>query len=143
VYDVGKQKAICEEMIASACELANKETDRERRRTVLLEQFLSPFLNLAPALKNTSFSEEQEWRLIGGPFKLGHPQIQFRPASWAVVPYFEFELTEREPLEIEEIVVGPNPYPELARRSVEYLVASLPVKCKRVTEYAGTIRISG
>ena len=99
-------------------------------------------MQVAPALENPSFEEEREWRLVRGP--LDGPdvgEVRFRPGKYAVIPYREFTLAEKgDPLELEEIIIGPNPDPQQARGSVEYLLKSRNVRCRAIVEYSGTYR---
>lgn len=76
-----------------------------------------------------------------GPFDDPDPHVHFRPGKYAVIPYREFALAdENTPLDVEEIVIGPNPDLTQARKSVEYLVMARNVRCKRIVEYSGTFR---
>lgn len=140
-YDKEKQKAICEEIISDACSAVGKEADAKKRRSVVMEAFALPFVRTAPALKNPSFHEEQEWRLVGGPFERNHSSIRFRPSRYSIIPYFEFALAqEGGTLEVEEIVVGPNPDMSQAHESAKYLISCRGARCKRIEEYSGTYR---
>jgi len=140
-YDERVQRNICEEIIAEACSAANHEIESARRNNAVVDGFISPFLRLAPTLKNISFNEEKEWRVIGGPFAADDPQICFRAGTFAVIPYYKFLLADgREPLRIADVVVGPNPESSLAKNSVEYLLKCHGVECKLVRESPGTYR---
>jgi hypothetical protein len=140
-YDEEKQKAICEQIISDACSTAGAETDAAERKRIVVDEFVVPFVRAAPALKNPSFHEEQEWRLVAGPFTKDHPSIRFRPGRYAVIPYFEFALArDGATLEIEQIVVGPNPDTSQAKDSVRYLISTRGADCKRINGYSGTLR---
>jgi hypothetical protein len=43
------------------------------------------------AMKHDSFAEEREWRLVGTVDER-HPQINFRPGRFGLVPHYEFQL---------------------------------------------------
>jgi hypothetical protein len=140
-YDEGKQKAICEQLISEACSAVGEETDARERKRIVVGEFVVPFVRAAPALKNPSFQEEQEWRLVGGPFPKDHPSIRFRASRYAVIPYFEFALAQDGAiLEIERVVVGPNPDTPQAKDSVSYLISARGARCKRIEGYSGTLR---
>jgi hypothetical protein len=114
---------------------------QEKRKRIVVDEFVVPFVRTAPALKNASFHEEQEWRLVGGPFPKDNPSIRFRPGRYAVIPYFEFALAQDgATLEIERIVIGPNPDTPRAKDSVSYLISTRGASCKRVDGYSGTLR---
>jgi hypothetical protein len=98
-------------------------------------------MRIAPALKNPSFEEEQEWRLIRGPFEAPDKQVRFRPGKYAVIPYREFVLADPDAaLEFEEVIVGPNPDPEQAENSLLYLFTACGVKYNKISNYTGTLR---
>jgi hypothetical protein len=150
-YDPVKQRAICEELISEGCRAAEEAVkqppppsgqSKEQIQTIgLWARFVEPFMRIAPALKNPSFEEEREWRLVRGPFDAPDPQVRFRPDKYAVIPYREFALADaNSPLDVEDIIIGPNPDPTQARKSVEYLVEARRVRCKRIVEYSGTYR---
>jgi hypothetical protein len=150
-YDPVKQRAICEELISAGCLAAeeavrqtpstNEQSNESTQTAGLWAGFVEPFMRIAPALKNPSFEEEREWRLVRGPFDVPDPQVRFRPGKYAVIPYREFALADVDsPLDVEEIIIGPNPDPTQARKSVEYLVETREVRCKRILEYSGTYR---
>jgi hypothetical protein len=86
--------------------------ERERlARTVLLPEMAR--------VKEPSFSEEREWRLL---VIEGRPErILFRLGPTGVVPYVEVALPE--PSAVREIVIGPSAEQRLHRRAVEQLLA--------------------
>jgi hypothetical protein len=74
-------------------------------------------LRIAPLLKNLSFSEEREWRLVLPlePIHLPtrHP-IQFRPTRDALVPYIAYPLrspNQEGPIACREVILGPGSHP--------------------------------
>jgi hypothetical protein len=104
------------------------------------------FLNYAPALKHESFKEESEWRLITyheyDGFMAGQmdfvsrrkDNIYFREGTSTLVPYLELSLFDRRTdsdtnpnpdiLCFNEIIVSPNPNPELARAACGLMLGS-------------------
>jgi hypothetical protein len=101
LYEERLQRNICEAIIAEACIAANHEMDTEERKDTVVNGFIPLFLRRPPTLKNISFSEEKEWRVIGGPFAADDHQICFRAGTFAVIPYRTFLLAdEGEPLRI-------------------------------------------
>jgi Protein of unknown function (DUF2971) len=78
---------------------------------------------LGPALKDPTFSEEVEWRLVSLASSFRTEQPDFRAARSMLIPYFAHTLGAHEdvPL-VAEIVVGPTPYPDLAKQAVEALL---------------------
>ena len=86
--------------------------ERERlARTVLLPEMAR--------VKEPSFSEEKEWRLLV--IEERPERILFRIGASGVVPYVEVAMPEPTP--VREIVIGPAPDQLLHRRGVEQLLA--------------------
>jgi hypothetical protein len=153
-YDATNQKAICDELISDGCRAADEAVTtysksaaphkygKKSIQTVgLWHRIIEPSIRFAPALKNPSFQEEREWRLVRNPFDTPDSQVRFRPSKYAVIPYREFSLADKNrPLHFEEIIIGPNPDPIQARKSVEYLLEAKGVRCKRISDYSGTYR---
>jgi hypothetical protein len=161
-YDPEKQKAICEAMISDACQEAQEVEGRGRESALNYSFFLS-FMSAAPALKNPSFQEEREWRVVRGPFLRKHDiyapetdlegnplnlgwlqkrdNLHFRASKYAVIPYLDFALADDDgPLDVEQIIVGPNPDTRQAKKSIEYFLKNHSVRCKSIAEYSGTYR---
>jgi hypothetical protein len=69
----------------------------------------------APILKDPSFREELEWRVISGPLMCTSQRFDFCEGQSMLIPYYRFALEledEGLPLQVHEIVVGPTPNPE-------------------------------
>jgi hypothetical protein len=160
-YEPIKQSAICAELIENGCTAAeeaqaylgkrpvqperNEKVDQRVAQIVgIYEGFVLPLMRIAPAIKNQSFEEECEWRIVRGPlspFDEPDSNILFRPGKYAVIPYLEFALAEKDSmLDVEEIIIGPSPDPEQTRKSVEYLLKLRGVRCKEIHGYSGTYR---
>jgi len=161
VYDPTEQEAICKEIIAHAAAAAEAvqndpltvppDTEMGKKLAKIVaesvkmwEAFIGPMMQIAPALKNPTFEEEREWRVVRGPFSEqdAPPRgLCFRAGKYTVIPYLNFELADQDrPLELDEIIVGPNPDPDQAIRSVKYLLEAENVRCRNVREYSGTLR---
>ena len=78
---------------------------------------------LAPALKDPSFAEEQEWRLVCLPASFENDARQFRQGRSMLVPYYTHRFSTKAPVPIEELVVGPTPHPALARDATRALLS--------------------
>jgi hypothetical protein len=85
---------------------------------------LVAYLNrYAPILKHKSFAEEKEWRIISRPLPCSHERFSYRPSASMLIPYFRIPLSSaQQPFEVQEVVVGPTPYPEQSARSVQGLL---------------------
>lgn len=77
--------------------------------------FAVQITELAPTLKDPSFEEEREWRLISPPQRFG--DLWYRPGRHTIVPYKPFPLRHdgQDALATVEVKVGPTVHPELAQ----------------------------
>lgn len=75
-------------------------------------------------IKNPSFAEEKEWRLISKTKSNWHTKELFRASKGLIVPYVKIEFPGPENREFWKhvrVVVGPSPYPEESRLSAKKL----------------------
>jgi hypothetical protein len=81
---------------------------------------------LIPALKNSQFEEEREWRLVAIPMpKHQHRIVQYRSGPNGIVPYIPIDLAEDgEPLKLEKIYVGPRQEPSIGVETASAFLAS-------------------
>ena len=80
---------------------------------MMAEMYLAGFIQLAPLLKDKSFEEEREWRLVSDP--LVRSEFRFRVGRGGIlVPYCEFDPVREEALELPEVLVGPTPHKQAA-----------------------------
>jgi hypothetical protein len=124
VYDEIKQSELIEEVIAEVARFGYQfdsehpdQQDRLFREAFKLFERLVPLLG--PVIKHRTFDEESEWRLISPAESLGPMTPELRPGRSMLVPYIEHRLaSDDERLDLAEIIVGPTPHPELAKKSV-------------------------
>lgn len=96
-------------------------------------------VEFAPIYKHGSFSEENECRIIIDGMDIKSEIIQYRNGASMVVPYIELELEpEGSGLEIEldEVIVGPTPHPEISKASVEAFLKKEGIKFGKVVNSA-------
>lgn len=96
-----------------------------------LNDIFNPFIKCLSRFKHKGFSEEKEIRLIsflpnltGGRREGGgrlEKVIKFRASQNMLVPYIEL-FEGRDTLPIKEIKVGPSPYVEMRKRSIQILL---------------------
>jgi hypothetical protein len=81
---------------------------------------LLAYLNrYAPILKDESFSEEKEWRVISRPLINQSADFSFREGQSLLIPYSKFPLSYDDmPFRLKEVVIGPTPDPERSRSSI-------------------------
>lgn len=85
------------------------------------DKYLPDFVAFAAYMKDPSFSDEHEWRIVGR-FRGDDKLVNLRPGRSLLVPYVQFNLyskTDRSP--IYDICVGPTPDPRLAINSLSLL----------------------
>jgi hypothetical protein len=87
---------------------------------------------LAPALKDPSFAEEQEWRLVCLPASFENDTPQFRQGRSMLVPYYTHRFPKKAPVPIEELVIGPTPHPTLARDATRSLLSAYELPSSKV-----------
>lgn len=96
--------------------------------------FVAQFLIVAPALKDPSFSEEREWRMISRPLSVKHPQMAHRQGTSMLIPHFEFSIGDSpKEIPIAEVIIGPTPHPELAKESLTSYLRNQGVPSKQVS----------
>jgi hypothetical protein len=83
---------------------------------------LLPYLyRYAPMLKNQSFEEEREWRIISRP--IFAQRLDYREGRSLIIPYYRLPLWEDgQKTEIHEIIVGPTRDVERSIKSVSRLI---------------------
>jgi hypothetical protein len=82
------------------------------------DKFLPDFVAFAPYMKDPSFIDEREWRIVGN-VRGDDNRVNLRPGRSILVPYVPIDLyssTARSP--IYDIRVGPTPEPILAMNSL-------------------------
>jgi hypothetical protein len=98
----------------------------------LAQKFLEDFSVLAPFIKDPSFAEEREWRIVSTELQADDPLIAVRPSRGILVPYYSFPLEDAEGVAaIERLWIGPMPHPQLAKRALDRFAAlnsSLPIR---------------
>ena len=83
---------------------------------------LLPYLyQYAPMLKDQSFAEEREWRIISGP--IFAQDLDYREGRSLIIPYYRLPLWEEsQKTEIFEIIVGPTRDVERSIKSVSRMI---------------------
>ena len=87
---------------------------------------LWPYLNrYGPILKDATFSEEKEWRIITRPLMCTFDRFDYRQGKSMLIPYYRLPLADAQGrLQIEEVVIGPTPHVEQSQHSlVSFLIS--------------------
>jgi hypothetical protein len=88
----------------------------------------SRFLQIAPVIKHSKFSEEQEWRLISEPISITADRTKYRQGRSTILPYLELKLatTYEHLLKLYvHVIVGPTAHKELAFDAVKNLLVCM------------------
>lgn len=85
--------------------------------------FADRLARIAPLLKDHSFADEKEWRLVAQGVSVLN--LEYRPGESMLIPYRSIPIgDEDEFASISEIIVGPTPHPDLSLASVRSLAIS-------------------
>jgi hypothetical protein len=120
VYARADQERILHETFVK-CLQEYRETRSEQQAPTLQGLIRTDFLAVAATIKNPSFSEEREWRLVSEPKALNRESWGIRRGASFLAPYYRLALGDRERSPIAEIVVGPTPNPDLSAYSIVFL----------------------
>ena len=108
----------------------------DRKKDSIKDEFLPSGGNLvaylhryAPILKNSSFMEEKEWRVITHPLMCTSERFDFRPGNSMLIPFYRLPLVDEQgKMKIHEIIVGPTPHIEQSLNSVRSFLVSNKLK---------------
>lgn len=123
VYNTALQMELVTYLIDSWCrEFGGHKTVQHEKMLAIIN---TSVCQLAPIIKDESFSEEKEWRLVSSVVSSKSPQFAFREGEFSLIPYYNFQIEdEHGRLSIRSIVVGPSPHMELARNSLSTFLAA-------------------
>jgi hypothetical protein len=127
VYKKDQQVALVKEIIERWCNGEHHVVGLNPMQNTLdiKVEFEDYFAMLAPILKDPSFLEEQEWRLISPLLSCNADRFEFRAGQYSLLPYYRFSLNEPSiPFGLSKIVVGPSPMQELSTKAVESYLRS-------------------
>jgi hypothetical protein len=120
IYDHDEHQAILEDIINIGGTLVEKGGEHQAATA-----FLIGLLKFAPALKDPSFFEEREWRVVSGIKGPEAAKLKFRAGKSMLIPYQEFKLAENNrPMPIKRVIVGPTPHMNLSISSLVNLFLS-------------------
>jgi hypothetical protein len=133
LYDLGQQRGLARALIE---EVLEENLERQSQADVG-RQFVPPggslhkYLNrYAPILKDPSFAEEREWRIISPPQMCTDPRFDFREGNSMLIPFYRFSLhgeagpVHARAIPLEEVIIGPTPDPERSEASVRNFLFS-------------------
>lgn len=135
VYDRAVQEDFVREVLEFCARWLEGTTGRppfDHACVVALQATKHTLSEPAFCFKHSGFAEEKEWRLVHrvmGGEHLAHAPLLFRPETNGVVPYVELrpngqQLEIDALLPISDLVVGPNPHPQLALTATQQMLDS-------------------
>lgn len=95
IYDERQQRDIIDQYIEThvASVLPSLIEGGDTRGKVV--NIFIEILQILPIIKSEYFEEEKEWRLISSIIGVTKRRMKFRPGKTAVIPYYEFKLTNK------------------------------------------------
>lgn len=135
LYSEEEQIALIKALVAKVLEENKNRRDGE---VLPLGGNLCAYLNrYAPILKNASFADEKEWRIISRPLSCKRERFEYRPGSSMLIPYYRFPLTDEQGrLKIDEVVLGPTPHQVPSQWSVRGFLESQDLRNVRTNQSA-------
>lgn len=122
IYDDDTKVELIEVEIEKAVRFFYQNKHRSDYSKIVHEsKFYGAMLNLGSIMKHSSFAEENEWRLIGGPFSCKLPMSGWRPKNGVLLPYYQIIL-ERDAegfLPMSEIYIGPCNDKKLSKNALD------------------------
>jgi hypothetical protein len=142
IYDGRKQREVVGQFVAKhidefkqsiASGLREDEVFTDTKTEQLWANFSLDLIMISPLLKHAAFAEEKEWRLVSVPKSTRDPAYRVRNGRNFLVPYYIFSLEESPGhCELNSVVVGPCPDPQLASDGVTGLMGRNGIKWKSV-----------
>jgi len=81
--------------------------------------FIDEVAAAAPLLKDPSFSEEREWRLVSGPTSSDLPSVKHRLTATTIAPYFDLAIRDHlGQVPVTHVILGPSTHQEWLSDSV-------------------------
>lgn len=132
IYDADEKKALISDFVARALSKILKDRsskpDEETENWTDGAHMLNSLISLAPTLKDSSFADEKEWRIISPTLSCKSEGFDYREGGSMIIPYFKLPLKfdDMNPKErrIPLVYVGPTPNKEQSVKSVKSLLLS-------------------
>ena len=127
IYDTEKQFEIINELLQKSLDKIPVEEVIGSKLSEIIApistELFEAFIQIAPMFKDSSFSEEKEWRFVSRPEKFGQRNVKYRQGVSMIIPYDEINiLTNSSIIPVENIVIGPTQHKELSKKSINGLL---------------------
>ena len=125
IYDKSRQMALIDDVIKESLSKAGPTLGPQG-------EFANMLMKIAPMIKNESFTEEREWRLISGP--ISSKELDYRSGASMIIPHFRFPLCDDQArLELSDVIIGPTPHRELSCEALTSLFISRNVEFRSIS----------
>ena len=135
VYEIPDQNGLAKELLERMIITFNNERHNyenkphppRKKYRGLLEKFREKILQVFSVIKNPSFREEQEWRIISQYYaRYTIPEIKYREGISMLVPYIEIDISPEKANEsmFHEVYMGPTPNHNLSYASLANFLSS-------------------
>ncbi len=105
-----------------AGEISSIPNPHDFNESPLLKNSINELQNIASTIKNKSFCEEDEYRIIVNN-ESNKLAPNFREGISMITPYVELRLSDEEAIQIiSKVIVGPTPHPELSKESIKVML---------------------
>jgi hypothetical protein len=119
IYDMQEQQKPVLNLTRRACDIASRHDLKPTELEAFGDEFMFRLGTFMPQMKNPSFTEESEWRLL----RISPNEApKFRPAHGVIVPYLE--LSEIPPDVFTSVTLGPAVEPKFGRRPTRLFLES-------------------
>lgn len=106
--------------------LLTSSTEFHTSTVPLIDEYIGKIASIAPLIKDESFSEENEWRLVSECGVEFH-KMKFRPGTSSIIPYTSLDLGHVAKY-LHSVMVGPTPNPKLSADGVLGLLYTIGIK---------------
>jgi len=123
IYDEQDQRELVRTLLEDVLgENLKRSNEKPEGYSVLGGNLVDYLYRYAPILKHKSFKEECEWRIVTRPLIFVDDRFRYRTGTSMLIPYYRLPLGNEEALGIQEVIIGPTPYPEQSHRSINGLL---------------------
>lgn len=138
LYDRQQQEALIAEAVDPVVAEAPGRAPRgaealARMAEPLTRRLLARVERVAPLIKWPAYAAEEEWRVIWVARAGNRHMVRYRTTESLFIPYVEIQLaTDKTPMPVEQVYVGPGPHQEIATASLRTFLREVGVKLKLV-----------
>jgi hypothetical protein len=138
IYGDGKALPLIDGLIQDAIEARRLGIPLDK----IAQDFGGWFRQIAPAIKDRSFWEEREWRLVSFPKSFDDPRIRHREGDTLIKPFFEFDLLAGGGrLTLVDAYAGPTRHDQtLAVTTIGNFLRTQQVDCRGMRPTSTTFR---